>query len=203
MDIQAARKWYRWLWLSPLVTIPTLLVLFFTVEPLISTYLCPGGYYSCRSGFQEPYFVSAFVAVLGSSLWHLLLLIPALNQKDDFVRWHGIQGLILAGLRTAVPLATILLFVAYENLISLLLLVPLWFFGTLWGQQQASRGDCSLMRWTGREDLLPGPQEDFMSDDFDEISIEGLEATFLVSEDPRERQAALEELEKRGLVENL
>ena len=202
MDIQTAQKWYRWLWLSPLLTIPTLLAIFSIIDPYVFKSLCPSGYFSCRYGF-EPNAISAFVAVILSSFWHLILLIPALNRQDNFVRWHGIQALILAGLRTAVPLVSIFIFLAYDSLITIFLLFPLWLFGTVWGQQQARRGDCSLMRWIGRADLLPGPPEKSRSSIDEEKSVEALENTFFSSEDPQERQAALAELKKCGLVESL
>ncbi len=79
----------------------------------------------------------------------------------------------------------------------------IWFFGTLWAQRQAARGDCSLMRWTGNADLLPEPSQDEEKDEYRKLQTETLENTFRFSNDPQEQQAALEELKKRGLVENL
>ena len=80
MQIQQARKWYRWLWLSPIFTIPTLVYVYFI------SYSIP-------------------TAVLISASWHLILLIPAFNSSSEFVRWHGKQMLALAALRTLIPLS--------------------------------------------------------------------------------------------------
>jgi hypothetical protein len=110
--------------------------------------------------------VPALIAVLGSALWHLILLLPALNKESEFVRWHGRQALLLAGVRTVVPLVLGGVFgfeldwwggyYEFRALSSVPILVLVWFFGTLWGQRQATRGDCSLMRWLGRaEAVLP------------------------------------------------
>ena len=118
--------------------------------------------------------------------------------------WHGRQALLLALLRTSVPIFFVL-FVGDPIivLISLLLLIPIWLVGTLWGQNQAGRGDCSLMRWTGRADALPGPPTRTGIDRQPETSADALETTFLFSNDPQKRQAALGEMKKRGLVEYL
>jgi hypothetical protein len=196
MEIQTARKWYRWLWFSPILTVPTL---FLALEFVGSIAYSREGW-----GINFWFKIVPLIAVGISSLWHLILLIPANDKHHPFVKWHGRQALFLAGLRTAVPIIFILVLGdSILQSISILLLIPIWLFGTLWGQRQAARGDSSLMRWTGREDILPAPQEEIKGDAVGEISIEVLETTLRSSEDPQKRQAALEELEKRGLVENL
>jgi hypothetical protein len=203
MEIQIARKWYRWLWFSPFLTIPTLLIIYFLVDSLVYALVCPRGFQSCTYDYQGRFLITAPIAVLGSALWHLFLLIPALNKKDNYVRWHGRQAFLLAGLRTAIPLASIFIFGGNEAFYTLIIMIPLWLFGTLWGQRQAASGDCSLMRWTGRADLLPGPPEKPRNFIDEEKSSEELENTFFSSIDPQERQAALEELKTRGLIESL
>ena len=125
MDAKAASNWYRWLWFSPLLTIPTLVLVY-----LIN--------------YEE------IPAVLVSAGWHLILLIPATNRKDQFISWHGRQALALAGLRTLF----VLFF--YEELMDdpivvIFLLVLIWFFGTRWGQKEAKAGKCSFMRWFGEQ----------------------------------------------------
>lgn len=202
MEIQTARKWYRWLWMSPLLTVPTLLILFFAIDSLVYDLVCPQGWQSCSYDYRVRYLLSAPIAVLGSALWHLVLLIPARDKESTFVRWHGRQELLLAGLRTAVPLASIVVFGGNEAFFSIIIMIPIWLFGTLWGQRQAARGDCSLMRWTGKADFLPGPPPDKETGKFQDLSTETLENTFRFSNDPQERQAALEELKNRGVVEN-
>jgi hypothetical protein len=79
-----------------------------------------------------------------------------LNRKSEFVRWHGKQALLLAGVRTVVPLGFVLGFGSSWNLAwGLPILIVVWFVGTLRGQSQAARGLCSLMRWAGRGDAQP------------------------------------------------
>jgi hypothetical protein len=109
--------------------------------------------------------------------------------------------MILAGVRTAVPLISLLVIGSSgASIFTILLLIPIWFFGTLWGQRQAGRGDCSLMRWKGREADLPGPQvESEFAQDF---SPEILVNIIRFSKDPEKRQSALDELKKHGMVEN-
>jgi len=127
---KSARGVYRWLWFSPLLTIPTLALLLFSD-------------------------MSITIAVLGSALWHLLLLRQAL-AKHTFVRWHGRQGLLLAGLRTAFSLVYGLLSYDEEGLaLSILILIAIWLVGNIWGQDQVARGDCWLMRVRGQGDGLP------------------------------------------------
>jgi len=184
LEYQLAKKVYRWLWWSPLLTIPTLLFLFFFWESVVA-------------------------AVGGSALWHLTLLKPAQNEESAFIRWHGRQALALAGLRTAIPL---FLAVFYElevfsdlNLDFIPILIAVWFFGNIWGQNQAARGDCSLARWRGHEDELPGPPS--VSDQVPkplspENQLEALVNTIRFSKDPELRAKALEKLTALGVVED-
>ena len=200
MEIQTARKWYRWLWFSPLLTIPTFIILIFPLDPFLYNLICPMG----NCDIDTSYRLAGVLAVLVSCLWHLVLLNPSFDKKTEFVRWHGRQALLLAGVRTATPLAFILILEPMEiPYPAILIIIPIWLFGTLWGQRQAARGDCSLMRWTGRADSLPGPPPDKDTGEFRELTTETLENTFRFSQDTQERQAALEELKNRGIVENL
>ncbi len=163
---------YRWLWLSPLVTVPTMMLL-----ALSFSFFYDPGFQMIWDGvsWYHPDWDlakkgSTLIPFLGASLWHLILLFPALNKKSEFIRWHGWQALLLAGVRTAVPLVFGLAFgfqfvlfgfnLGFEFETSLLFvpaLIPIWLFGTLWYQRQAARGDCSLMRWFGRAEALPFP----------------------------------------------
>lgn len=143
------------------------------------------------------------IAVSGSALWHLILLFPALNKESEFVRWHGRQALLLAGMQTA------MLFVfVFFNLLALIL-IAIWFFGTLWGQRQAIRGDCSLMRWLDRAEALPSrepvaePAQVAGPEPAAEPDLEVLIDIIRHSRDPEERRQALAELEKRGMVDLL
>lgn len=177
MERKQASMWYRWLWLSPLLTVPTLIA--FVSNDI--AYSLPG---------TEPEVFN----VLRSALWHLLLLIPVRNKQSAFVRWHGRQALFLAGLRTIVPLYFVLKFgFWWDTLLLIPILIPIWFFGTLWGQNQAKRGDCSLARWFGRADELPGPA----------LNVESMVKIIRYSRDPQERQKALMKLKELGMVEEL
>jgi len=195
-----ASNWYLWLWLSPLLTIPTLVFIYISVDPVLMGLICPDGYSNCD--FQLYQKAAMLAAVLGSSLWHLVLLIPSLERKNEFVRWHGRQMFVLAGIRTAVPVVLILKFEDFEGLlISAVVLIIVWLVGNLWGQNQAKRGDCSLMRWTGRQELLPGPQVEVKQDLEQEIN--DLMKTLRFSKDGFKRSKALAELQTLGLVEDL
>jgi hypothetical protein len=127
---KSARGVYRWLWRSPLLTIPTLALLLFAD-------------------------VTISIAVLASALWHLLLLRQAL-AKHPYVRWHGRQGLLLAGLRTAFSLGYALLFYSEGSLMTAIwILSTIWLAGNIWGQNQVARGDCWLMGVSGQGEGLP------------------------------------------------
>ena len=107
---------YRWLGWSPLLTIPTLFILLFSF-----------------------YDSGVFVAVLLSALWHLLLLQYTSKTQSTFVRWHGRQALMLAGIRTAIPLLFALNSSYWDDLIFSLwpwvLLLATYFIGNAWGTQ--------------------------------------------------------------------
>ena len=175
MNKKAASGWYRWLWISPIFTIPTLVV---------STDFL---YYDIAKG------------TLLSAAWHLILLIPSTNKQDPFIRWHGRQALLFAAARTI----TVLIF--HEDLFfTVLLLIFIWFFGTLWGQKQAQEGKCFLMSTFAKDldlDSLPFVQN--TGSDKDSKDPKALVEIFRFSKDPLERQAALAQLEKLGLVEGL
>lgn len=192
-----ARDWYVWLWLSPFLTIPTLIFLLNQFEDLLYGSIFPNDYLDFS--FELAFKLSALLAVLGSSLWHLILLIPSLDRQSEFVRWHGRQMFILAGIRTAVPILFVLAIGdGFRGLlISAVILIVIWLVGNIWGQQQAKRGDCSLMRWTGKQELLPGPELE------DKKGIPDLMKAIRFSKDPRVRSRALAELQKLGMVEEL
>jgi uncharacterized membrane protein len=175
-ELQRAANWYRWLWLSPFVTIPTLVYIYMDSWDL-------------------------GLAILGSALWHLILLVPSFDKNSEFVRWHGRQALLLAGLRTIIPLSLALIYGETGAMISILILIAIWLGGTLWGQGQAKRGDCSLMRWFGREEALPRPEIKQESISASELAPDTLVKIIRYSEDRKSRRMALAELKRRGMVE--
>jgi len=201
MEKRRARNWYWWLWLSPLLTVPSALFLV-GLDPG-RAWICGGNWRNCDYSLAGR--VSGMVAVLGSALWHLVLLRPASNKDSQFVRWHGRQALLLAGVRTAVPLVFVLVFeYTNETLLFIPVLIAVWFFGTLWGQPQATRGDCSLMRWFGRAAALPSPETTTEgTTPVEELDPEALVDIIRCSHDPEQRRRALLELENLGMVEPL
>ncbi len=101
-----AKSAYNWLRISPLFTITTLYI----VASLgigesicyIDLSLCDYhgfGFYITIAGY-----INIGLGVLVSACWHLILLQYANNKDSEFVRRHGKQALIYAGVRTAVAL---------------------------------------------------------------------------------------------------
>jgi hypothetical protein len=90
-------------------------------------------------------------------------------------------------------------------------LIIVWFFGTRWGQKQASRGTCSLMRHFRPEKpsfpsetiIEPEPIVDEKKADAVDLDIESLVDIIRYSNDPEQRGKALSELEKLGMVDQL
>jgi len=201
-EIRTARNWYWWLWLSPLVTVPSFILITILSYALVNGLICRGRQYGCDDALVER--VSFLSAVLGSALWHVVLLFPTLNKKSAFVRWHGAQMFLLAGVRTATPLMFGLWFgFELETLWFIPALLALWLFGALWGQAQAARGDCSLMRWFGRTESLPARRPAVKPAPADDLDVEALVDIIRYSRDPAERSQAVVKLEKLGLVESL
>ena len=203
MDRKRARNWYWWLWLSPLLTAPTLGLLYGLISELLWALTGPQ---RPGSGAVAGIIIeraAILVAVLGSALWHLVLLIPARDKEYVFVRWHGRQALLLAGVRTAVPTVLGLLIGGYGPLVAIPILLAVWFGGTLWGQLQAKDGKCSLARWFGQEELLVSIEEPDEEIQASEQSAQGLVEIVRSSRDPEERKQAIAELSRRGMVEAL
>jgi tetratricopeptide (TPR) repeat protein len=192
MEIKTAKNWYRWLWLSPLLTIPTLIVLYNQdLEILFQEVL------NWSDGF------SFAVLNLFSALWHLILLVPAFHKSSPFIRWHGWQAFALAGIRTIIPFS-IAIWTGGDEFGYLLSIPPLlvvWFFGTLLSQHQANKGRCTLSRWFGKEiSITPLPEEESPTDVIKKDP-DALVEIIRYSEDQRERDAAVAELGELGLVE--
>ena len=200
MEKKNARNWYWWLWLSPAVTVPTVIALYFSdVKYLVRNLVCPDR----RCGTIIFYAIPIVTILFVSALWHLILLKPALNKESEFVRWHGWQALMLAGVRTIVPIGLVLWARDEEGVIPAIpILIVIWFFGTLWGQLQAARGDCSLMRWFGRGDMLPLPEPIEKSSQKTIPNPDALVDLIRFSNNQDQRRRALLELEDLGMVED-
>ena len=202
MERKRASKVYRWLWWSPLLTIPTLIVIYFN-SPGYELF-CSGGYEGCDWSLAHK--ADTVLGVLGSALWHLVLLKPARDEASAFVRWHGRQALALAGLRTMVPLIFALLFGDdFESLFFVPILIIIWIFGTVWGQSQANSGKCSLARWLGHDLDIPPKPTKYPSERQigQEKTVEELIKVIRFSNDPSDRYKALKKLEDLGMVEKM
>ena len=196
-----ARNWYWWLWLSPLLTIPALVVIYLS-EPGREL-ICGGTWLGCDRTTAKR--LNTLIAILGSALWHLILLFPARNKESELIRWHGKQALLLAGVRTAVPF---LLVFAVENSlerwgVAIPSLIIIWFVGTLWGQLEAAVGKCTLMRWFGQEEQLSILREAEATAQYEIPSADALLEIIRFSRDPEKRRSALTQLQRQGLVEDL
>jgi uncharacterized membrane protein len=163
------------------------------------------------------------LAVLVPALFHLILIFPATNRKSEFVRWHGRQALILAAVRTIVPLGFVTAFgLNYElELLAVPILIVVWFIGSAFGYIQAYNGRCALMRWFGRAEAQPavvrareeaqGAAQEAPAEATAEASAQAaaeaaaddLVEVIRYSRDPDERRQALAKLEKLGMVEPL
>ena len=203
MDTKRARNWYWWLWLSPLLTVPTLGLLYGLISELSWILVGSSRWVSGAVADAVIERAAVLVAVLGSALWHLVLLVPARDKEYAFVRWHGRQALLLAGVRTAVPVALGVLIGEYGLLFYIPVLLAIWFGGTLWGQLQAKDGKCTLIQRSGQE-ALPARTE--AGEDMQVRMGEKTQALIEIvrfSRDPEERKRALAELSRRGMVEAL
>ena len=100
-EIRYARAAYGWLRISPLLTGFS----FFLIWGMD-----PGGL-ACGAidcAYGNSLYLSLLAAILGSALWHLILLQYANHKTSPFVRKHGQSALLLAGIRTAIPLGLLL-----------------------------------------------------------------------------------------------
>ena len=202
MQIPEARMWYRWLWLSPVLTIPTLLWVYFS-DPGYRL-VCGSSYEGCTWWIVAQ--MTNVIAVAASAMWHLILLKPALDKERPFVRWHGRQALLLAGVRTAIPLLiAVIMTDEYALLNAIPFLIVVWLFGTIWGQRQAARGDCSTLRWFTRDQAkailtaVEGEKEII------DIGKQTKDLVYAIrfGRSREQRKKALAELEALGMVETL
>ena len=121
---------------------------------------------------------------------------------------------ILSGVRTAMVMLTLFLESPLIYGFGILILSVIFIGGNLWGQGQARRGDCSLMRWMGHGVGLPlpvaggEPSTELRSaqlpvDPESPADVDSLVETIRFEPDPEKRRAALVELERLGFVEAL
>ncbi|MBX3037919.1 MAG: hypothetical protein KF758_13500 [Anaerolineales bacterium] len=97
-----AKAAYNWLRVSPLATIFTLMIV---VNIDIGYLLCSGIFKTCWENYELQSYINYSIGVVISGLWHLILLQYVNNKDSAFVRKHGQQALIYAGVRTGVAFA--------------------------------------------------------------------------------------------------
>jgi len=174
-QIAAAVRIYNWLWISPLLTIPTLIVALLPddIGYYLSDLVCPPGRPGCDD--TSVYWFLGMFALIVSSLWHLILLRNLGGWNSEFVRWHAKQALVFAGIRTAIPIIyfNASIYKAVRNMESMWTALPgiiligliTYFVTASIGQNQAKRGDCWLMRVFSQGQALPHPNQDSSLDE--------------------------------------
>ncbi|MBM3123567.1 MAG: hypothetical protein FJZ87_00670 [Chloroflexi bacterium] len=137
-EIRLARAAYGWLRISPLLTGFTFFLIW-GMDP--GGFVC--GEIDCAYG--DSLYFSLLAAVLGSALWHLILLQYLNHKTSQFVRKHGRSALLLAGFRTSVPLGLLILdFLADANGLllgctAIPILILLWAVNTTSGYKDINR----------------------------------------------------------------
>jgi len=135
-DRKAAKGIYTWLLFSPFITVPFFLILV-------------GALYG---GQQSNELVLA--ALIPSSI-HAVLY-SGLNSKSAFVFRHTQQAVLLVALRAGMAALAVNIGRYPEDGLWLFLLGngSLWLFGSLWGRNQANRGDCWWIKRRGETIVL-------------------------------------------------
>ncbi|WKZ38637.1 MAG: hypothetical protein QY328_10255 [Anaerolineales bacterium] len=167
-----AKAAYNWLRISPVVTIPTLL--FIVGMNIASTFCLEYGLNVCNSQTSDA--INYTFGVLGSALWHLVLLQYANNKDSGFVRKHGQQAAIYAGIRTAIPLGGVILSYFAGASIMLIclvvgLLVILWLALPNMGMAQIKK-DLAVDSEITRDETLPRPAQGTPLQSHQVVSIE-------------------------------
>jgi hypothetical protein len=198
-EFKRAQSWYWWLWLSPTVTIPTLVIIYLIGwNRGLSHLICPSR--SCPSLLENS--IPIIFLILISGLWHLVLLIPARSKDSAFVRGHGFQMLFLAGIRTLIPILSVLNTGEEEGLIySIPFLIGIWLIGNSVGQRQAARGENGFLVWLRKESRLSGQKAEVDLTPSGDQDLESLKEIIRFSQDQQERGAARNALISLGLVE--
>ena len=197
-----ARNWYFWLWFSPLVAFPTSTVLFLYL--IYAGDYFPFSILSKLNQVAGHYLPLLSLITISPALLHLILLIPALDKKRPFVRWHARQAMLIVAVRTCFIFITVEAFIESDwTIVFLFLSLAIWFFGTLWGQLEANRGKCTLMKWfEGRAMRTSKPAMKAFGLP-EEADIQTWIETIRFSPDPQARAQALQALEQLGLTEQL
>jgi hypothetical protein len=125
-----AKRVYTWLFWSPLLTVPVFII-------------------AVINAYDSSTNLRVF-ATLAPLIFHIPLL-AGLTSKSIFVYRHTQQGILLIALRAGIAALAISASRYPEDGLWLFLLGngALWLFGSIWGWNQVSRGDCWVMRRKG------------------------------------------------------
>ncbi len=129
LDRDSVKGTYAWLLISPVLTIPTMLI---------------------ANGILNDYSLNGHVlAALIPLIFHTPLLFR-LNTKSLFVYRHAQLAILLVALRAgsaalAISMDSLWMFILVNG--------SLWLFGTMWARNQAVRKECSLMERKGEKIL--------------------------------------------------
>lgn len=131
---RTAKRVYAWLFWSAFITVPVFAVLTIGL----------GFQYSSPSTNQR-----VFTALL-PLVFHLVLLL-GLTSKSAFVFRHTQQGILLISIRAGLAALSLSIGTDLGEGLWLFLLGngALWLFGSLWGNGQVKRNECSWMKRNG------------------------------------------------------
>lgn len=129
-DKKTAKRIYTWLLLSSFISVPIFLIL-------------------VGISYGEPS-NDLVLAALMPSIIHVVLF-SGLNSSSAFVFRHTQQAILLVALRAGMAALAVNIGSYPEDGIGLFLLGngSLWLFGSLWGRNQAIRGDCWWIKQKG------------------------------------------------------
>ncbi|HLF74224.1 MAG TPA: hypothetical protein VI524_07760 [Anaerolineales bacterium] len=128
-----ARRLYLWLLLSPFVTVPIFLVSVFFLSSSAST---------------NQRVLAALIPLI-----FLTPLLLGLTSKSVFVFRHSQQSILLMAFRAGLASLAISITAQPADGLGLFLLGngSLWLFGSIWGRNQVTRGECWLMQRKGEK----------------------------------------------------
>ena len=194
---KAARGIYTWLLFSPILTIPTFIVVLLNLS------------------YQESDTNVRVLASMIPLIFHLPLLL-GLTSKNAFIYRHTQQGILLIALRAGMAaLATSIGSYSIGGFwLFLLGNGSLWLFGSIWGWNQISRGEYWWMKQRGEELIAPvstkagSPEMDKELEDMlkslnvkDKLSAKTKALSAFRAGTPETKKRAVEVLSKLGEVE--
>jgi len=125
MDKKTAKRIYTWLLLSPFITVPAFLIMIVI-------------FYDNPSKTDELVLIA-----LAPLIFHTILFL-GFNTKSSFVYRHTQQAIFLVALRAGMAALAVNIGSYPEDGLGLFIFGngSLWLFGSIWGRNQATRGEC-------------------------------------------------------------